>query len=120
MKFFLLSLVVVGAVCGDLAKAAGMRQLGEVDEFGGGALARLAKRAARAPLLWLSVGCHAVAFFSLMGLLSIADVSFAVPATAATYVIETLLARFVLREAVTARRWAGAALVMAGVFLLGG
>ena len=109
-----------GAVCGDLAKAAGMLRLGEVDEFGAKALARLAGRAARAPLLWLSVGCHAVAFFSLMGLLSIADVSFAVPATAATYVLETLLARFVLREAVSVRRWAGAGLVMAGVFLLGG
>jgi drug/metabolite transporter (DMT)-like permease len=120
MKFFLLSLVICGAVCGDLAKAAGMRQLGEVDEFGTSALGQLAKRAAKAPSLWLSVACHAVAFFSLMGLLSIADVSFVVPATAATYAIETLLARFILHEVVTVRRWAGAALVMAGVFLLGG
>ena len=118
MKLFLLSLVVVGAVSGDLAKAAGMRQLGEVDEFGGAALTGLAKRAFRAPLLWLSLACHAIAFFSLMGLLSIADVSYVVPATAATYALETLLARFVLGETVTARRWAGAALVMVGVFLV--
>ena len=120
MRFFLVSLVVVGAVCGDLTKAAGLRQLGEVEEFGGSALMRLAQRASREPLLWLSLLCHAVAFFSLMALLSIADVSYAVPATAATYVFETLLAWFVLGEVVSARRWAGAALVTAGVFLIGG
>ena len=35
----------------------------------------------------------AVSFFCFLRLLSIADLSFAVPATAATYVVETVLAR---------------------------
>jgi uncharacterized membrane protein len=51
-------------------------------------------------------------------LLSIANVSFAVPATAASYLLETLLAKYVLGEDVRARRWAAATLVAAGVVLL--
>ena len=55
-----------------------------------------------------------------MALVSIADVSFAVPATAAGFVVETFLAQCLLGETVPAKRWAGAALVAAGVFLVGG
>ena len=42
----------------------------------------------------------------------------AVPATAATYVVETLLARVLLMERVPWQRWAGALLVAVGVLLL--
>jgi drug/metabolite transporter (DMT)-like permease len=55
-----------------------------------------------------------------MALVSISDLSFAVPATAGGYVVETLLARFLLAETVSLRRWAGAALVVIGVALVGG
>ena len=53
-----------------------------------------------------------------MGLLSIEDVSFAVPATAMGYVIETILARWILHEQISLRRWVGAMLVVVGVFLI--
>jgi uncharacterized membrane protein len=53
-----------------------------------------------------------------MKLLTVADLSFAVPATAASFVIETILARVLLKETVDIRRWAGAALVACGVALL--
>ena len=41
-----------------------------------------------------------------------------VPATAATYVLETILAKYLLREHVDWRRWTGATLVAGGVALL--
>ena len=66
----------------------------------------------------LAVVCMAASFFAFLQLLSIADLSFAVPATAASLVAETVLARLVLREQVRARRWCGAVLVAAGVALL--
>jgi drug/metabolite transporter (DMT)-like permease len=53
-----------------------------------------------------------------MALLQRAPMSFAVPASAATFVVETILARFFLGEAVGRRRWAGTLLVAAGVVLL--
>jgi uncharacterized membrane protein len=67
-----------------------------------------------------AVGFMALSFFSFLELLKIADLSFAVPATAATLVLETALARMVLRERVQPRRWAGAVLVAWGVILLAG
>lgn len=118
MKFFLLSLVVAGNIVGDLLKAAGMRRLGEVDDFRPSALARLAGAVSRSALVWLSIGGYAVSFFGFLALLSIAEVSFAVPATAAGYVAETVLARYFLKEAISARRWAGAGLVAVGVALI--
>jgi len=60
----------------------------------------------------------AISFFAFMSLLKVADLSFAVPATAATYVIETILARFLLKERVGRKRWAGALLVACGVALV--
>ena len=61
----------------------------------------------------------AVSFFSFMRCCCrIADLSFAVPATAASYVLETLLAKWILKERVDTRRWAGALLVACGVALL--
>jgi drug/metabolite transporter (DMT)-like permease len=60
----------------------------------------------------------AISFFAFLQLLKIADLSFAVPATAATYVVETTLAKLVLKEQVRWQRWAGACLVAAGVLLL--
>jgi drug/metabolite transporter (DMT)-like permease len=53
-----------------------------------------------------------------MGLLTITDLSFAVPATAVTYVLETVLAKYVLKEHVNGLRWAGASLVICGVALV--
>ena len=68
--------------------------------------------------LLLSIVCMAISFFAFMVLLSVADLSFAVPATAASFVIETMLAKYFLGEHVDGRRWAGAVLVAFGVALL--
>jgi drug/metabolite transporter (DMT)-like permease len=50
-----------------------------------------------------------------MKLVSIAPMSFAVPMSAATFIPETLLAKYLLREAVDWRRWIGVGLIATGV-----
>jgi drug/metabolite transporter (DMT)-like permease len=65
-----------------------------------------------------AVASLAVSFFAFLALISVSELSFAVPATAATYVLETILAKYLLRELVDWRRWAGATLVAGGVALL--
>ena len=50
-----------------------------------------------------------------MKLVSIAPMSFAVPMSAATFIPETLLAKYLLKEAVDWRRWIGAGLIAIGV-----
>ena len=59
--------------------------------------------------LILAIVCMAISFFAFMTLVAEADLSFAVPATAASFVFETVLARLVLMERVDAKRWVGAA-----------
>ena len=44
--------------------------------------------------------------------------SFAVPATAASYVLETLVAKHLLKEQVNWGRWASAGLVACGILLI--
>ncbi len=60
----------------------------------------------------------AISFFAFMKLLSMTDLSFAVPVSAVTYVLETVLAKYLLKERVNWLRWAGAALVICGVALV--
>lgn len=59
----------------------------------------------------------AITFFSFLTVLSWADLSFVFPATSLVYVVGTLGAKFILKETVTAQRWAGTALVCLGVAL---
>lgn len=76
------------------------------------------RRGGRRWKLPLSVVFMAISFFCFTQLLKVADLSFAVPATALSFVLETLLARVILKERVTVHRWAGALLVACGVALL--
>jgi uncharacterized membrane protein len=70
------------------------------------------------PYLVMTVILMALSFFAFMKLLTEADLSFAVPATAGSFVVETILARVLLKETVDIRRWAGAGLIAFGVALL--
>jgi uncharacterized membrane protein len=70
---------------------------------------------------WVSVGiCLLITWMiSRMFLLSWADLSYVLPVTAFGYVLNAVLGRVFLGEQVTAARWAGTLLIMAGVVLVG-
>jgi drug/metabolite transporter (DMT)-like permease len=118
VKWLLVSIIVLCNTFGDVLNTAGMKRYGELEDLKPRTLVRMALSIFRNPLVMGGLGCLAVSFFALLGLLSIANVSFAVPATAIAYLLETLLAKYVLREDVHWRRWAGATLVACGVLLL--
>jgi drug/metabolite transporter (DMT)-like permease len=110
--WLLLGVIVASTVSADLLQSREMKRHGEVRELRRlGALARNTR-------LILAIAFMAVSFFAFMALVQVADLSFAVPASAATLVIETVLARVVLKERVDSRRWVGACLVACGVALL--
>ncbi len=117
MKWLLLSVIVVATVMGDLLQSYEMKRSGEQAVNARG-LARLLWMIVSRRHLLLSIFCMAISFFAFMALVQIAPLSFAVPASAATFVLETLLAKFVLNEHVGKRRAAGALLVLSGVVLL--
>jgi len=69
---------------GDRLQAIGMRRHGQVDQFHPSALGRLAAALAQNKYVIGGIVAMAVGFFALLSLLSIADLSFAVPATSAS------------------------------------
>ncbi len=118
MRWVWVALVVGSTVASDILQSKEMKRHGAIDDFGAASLGRAAGRLSRRMPLILAVFFMAVSFFSFLQLVSIADLSFAVPATAASIVLETLLAKLILKEQVRMSRWAGAILVACGVALL--
>jgi len=118
MTALLIALIVLADAAGDVLLTQGMRQIGEVSTFAPRALLSVAKKALRTHQVPASLLCMAVHFVGFLMVLSWADLSFVFPATALVYVIGTLAARFVLREAVSVHRWAGTMLVCLGVGLV--
>jgi drug/metabolite transporter (DMT)-like permease len=119
MKAWLLVGAVIACTVGsDLLQSYAMKRQGEVTDFRPTGIARLLSTLAHNRHIIMSVVLMAVSFFAFLSLVSIADLSFAVPATSGSVAVSVVCARFVLNEKVNASRWAGAALVACGVALL--
>ena len=119
MKWVLVAVIVIATVVSDLLQSHEMKRAGEQSVSARG-LARLLQTIARRRLLILGIAGNAVSFFAFMALVQREPLSFAVPASAASFVLETVLAKFVLHERIGARRAAGTLAVLAGVALVGG
>jgi drug/metabolite transporter (DMT)-like permease len=72
------------------------------------------------PVVALGVVLLILWMASRMALLSWADLSYVLPVTSVGYVLVALAGRVLLHEQITARRWTGIALIMAGVALVSG
>lgn len=118
MKWILLTIVVVTTVLADLLQSHEMK-IGAAERGGKFPLVSILKAIVMRPKLMLAIICLAISFFAFLALVQVAPLSFAVPASAGTFVIETVLARVVLNEHIDGRRAAGALLVLGGIVLLG-
>lgn len=119
MKWILLLLMITATIASDVLQSHEMKRAG-AQTVGARGFARILKLILERRFLLLAVGCMAVSFFSFMALVQTEPLSFAVPASAASFIFETLLARFALHETISPRRAVGTAVVMLGVILLGG
>jgi len=119
VRWAMVAIIVGTTALGDILQSFEMkRHAVSVNELRPDHWARTLRNLARRWPLVLAVFLMAISFFAFMKLLTMADLSFAVPATAASVVLETVLARVLLKESVTAMRWAGAFCVACGVALL--
>jgi drug/metabolite transporter (DMT)-like permease len=114
---FLFFVVVVGTG-GELCVTRAMKRIGEVTDFRPHSLFRVISSALRVSWMWLGIFMMALAFFSLLALLSIENVSFVVPVTALSYAAGALGGVVFLGEHVSSRRWLGVLLVCLGVTLV--
>lgn len=112
----ILATVILGSA-GDVFCAKGMAEGGEVSQFGPSGVAFIVRSIITRRWVILGITCDALSFFTLLALLSMSKLSIAVPATALSFVVDTLGARFFLKEEVHWKRWLGVLLVTAGVLL---
>ena len=70
---------------------------------------------------WVALGVALMVAWMLarMALLSWADLSYVLPVTSIGYVLVAIVGKVLLNEQITARRWAGILLIVAGVALVG-
>jgi drug/metabolite transporter (DMT)-like permease len=113
-----LALIVVCGTAGELCVTRAMKVVGEVKDFRPMALLRVMLRAIQVPWMWIGIALMAIAFFSLLGALSLENVSFVVPVTALSYAAGTLGGEIFLGEKVSRWRWGGVFLVCVGVTLV--
>ena len=117
MKWVLLAVIIVSTVVSDVLQSREMRRAAK-DSVNAPGLGRVIALAVSRRYLILSIICLAISFFAFLALVQTEPVSFAVPASAGSFVLETLLAKFLLGERVAARRGAGAVLVALGILLV--
>ena len=108
-------IVVLSNVLGNFSLTVGMRRVGRLLSFSPWAYIE----ALFNPWVALGVGLLIVWLLSQMTLLSWADLSYVLPVTAAGYVLAALAGKFFLDEQISATRWLGIFLIMAGVVLVG-
>ena len=117
MKWILLSITVLTTVASDLLQSYELKRTPD-DFVGARGMARLVKAMVRRQYLIWSIVFQALSFFAFMALVQSQPLSFAVPASAASFIVETALARLLLNERLGGRRSLGALMVAGGILLL--
>jgi len=116
----LLAVLVCGGTAAEILIAYGMKAVGEPSSLRPKPLLIFLGRALRNGWFWAGVPLMATSFYCLLVLLSWEPVSFVIPASALTYVVGTLGAKYILHEEISGARWAGVLLVCLGVALVAG
>lgn len=119
MKWLFVFACVLSSTLGDTLSAKGMATE-EEDQAGPilRDLGRVPSYIVTHRIVLAGIACNAFSFCAFLALLSVASLSFAVPATAVGYILKTAVAEFYLQEEVGWRRWSGVVFVALGIYLL--
>ena len=113
-KYLVLAGVAIFAVTGDSLVSAGMKQVGRVslDRLPNIILVVFHPQIALGILFLLAFfGCYIAA-------LSWADLTYVLPTTSVSFILLTLVAKFILHENVSLTRWLGVVLISVGIGLV--
>jgi drug/metabolite transporter (DMT)-like permease len=112
-------LIVVFGSAGNVLLSRGMKQLGEVRVRSAMELVRLFIGIFTSSWILMGIGTLLLFLGCFMLVLSWADYSYAAPASAAVYVVVTLVGHLLLGEKVTLPHWIGVLIICVGVGLVG-
>lgn len=111
--------IVILNPLGNAFLRAGMNRTGAPERWTAPALAHFFGRAFQSGAVWAGMMLLMLFLISFMLVLSWADYSYVMPASAVSYVIVALLGIFFLGEHVPFQRWVGIAFICAGAALVG-
>jgi uncharacterized membrane protein len=114
----LLLLTVSTVSVGELMLKIGMDEIGEVSVRSMRDLLRVPFIIFASHWLLIAIPLLGIQFYSYLALLSRADLSYVLPLTSMSFIIGTLLARYILHEDVTVARWVGTLVICLGVYLV--
>lgn len=95
-----------------------MKDVGAVSTLNPRELWKVLVKVLSSPLLRMGIICMAITFFMFIALLSWADLSFIIPATALTEPVNMLGTKYILKEKVTKVRWISTFLICVGLVLI--
>lgn len=117
--YVLIALAVLLGSFGNVFLSAGMKQIGAVNDWSPAALAGQFLSTFTNGIIWLGILCLLLFFVCYLLVLSWADFSYVLPATASSYAVVPLLGYAFLGEHVPPLRWVGVVLICFGVALVG-
>ena len=115
----LVALLVVFSSAGNLFFSVGMKRIGALQGWSIAVLHSDFVAIFTSAWIWLGIVSMLLYFVAFMLVLSWADFTYVLPASASMYAVIAVMGHFVLGESVTALRWIGVALICLGVVFVG-
>ncbi|MBI1738768.1 MAG: EamA family transporter [Acidobacteria bacterium] len=103
---------------GNILLSMGMSKIGQVSIASPGSLVNAFLHTVTSGTVWLGILCLLLYFVSYLLVLTWADYSYVMPASAVGYPLVTFLGYAILRERVSFAGWMGVVLICAGVMLV--
>ena len=113
-----MTIAAAAAAMGQIMVRRGMQQIGSLEVTAPLEVAAYFWHALTNPYVIGGTILNALFYFLFLAALSWTDVTVALPLTAIEYAFAALLAVMILKEQVPPMRWAGIALVLAGIVLI--
>lgn len=108
-------IAILAQTLGDVCLTRGMKSIGEISTLDPVRLFGIGVQVFTNPFIWLGIGILLVFFILYLTALSWADLSYVVPATAFGYALNAVMAKYLLHEHISLKRWIGTLIICIGV-----
>ncbi len=114
----LLACMVMTQVLGDIWLSRGMKLFGEVNRYDLAALGQLFSYLLTSPWILFGVATLACSLFLYLTAVSRLDLSLVLPIGSSSYILNAVMAQWILGEAVSGLRWLATVIIALGVFMV--
>ncbi len=115
---FVISLAVIAQAAANTLLSKGMKVIASMPSFSDGFSLTMLAYAMKSPFIWGGIVLLILFFACFLSVISWADLSFVLPATALGYILNVITGNYFLDEPVSQARWIGSVLIVVGVILV--